>query len=381
MRGEASKQQSMLVLRSAEDLVPKDHPLRRVKTLADKALKGLSPLFDEMYADGGRDSVPPERLLKASVLMALYSVRSERLFCEQLGYNLLFRWFLDMDMVEEPFDHSTFSKNRARLMQHDVAKLFFGQVVEQAQQARLMSSEHFSVDGTLIDAWASLKSFQPKDAAAERKARNRKKAERRGRGGKGPKNGCGGRNAEVNFHGQKRSNETHESTTDPEARLARKGHDREARLSYAGHALMENRSGLLVDLRISEANGTAERDNALFMLTEELPRSSPVTVGADKGYDTAEFVDQCRLYGVVPHVAQNTTKRRSAIDARTTRHAGYAISQRFRKRIEEIFGWMKTVGNFRRTRYKGRARTQLAAYLVGTAYNLIRMAKLLPEPA
>jgi transposase len=379
MRGEASKQQSMLVLRSAEDLVPKDHPLRRMKTLADTALKGLSPLFDEMYAGGGRDSVPPERLLKASVLMALYSVRSERLFCEQLGYNLLFRWFLDMDMVEEAFDHSTFSKNRSRLMQHDVAKLFFGQVVEQAQRARLMSSEHFSVDGTLIEAWASLKSFQPKDVAAEQKARNRKKAERRRRGGKGPKSG-GGRNANVSFHGQKRSNETHESTTDPEARLARKGRDREARLSYAGHALMENRNGLLVDFRISEANGTAERDNALFMLVEELRRSSPVTVGADKGYDTAEFVDQCRLYGVVPHVAQHTTKRRSAIDARTTRHAGYGISQRFRKRIEEIFGWVKTVGNFRRTRYKGRDRTQLAAYLVGTAYNLIRMAKLLPEP-
>jgi len=324
--------------------------------------------------------VPPERLLKASLLMAFYSVRSERLFCEQLGYNLLFRWFLDMDMVEDPFDHSTFSKNRARLMQHDVAKLFFGKVVEQAQAARLTSSEHFSVDGTLIDAWASFKSFQPKDPKAEKQARNRKKAERRNRGGKGPKGGSG-RNAEVSFHGQKRSNETHESKTDPEAKLARKGDGQPARLSYAGHALMENRNGLLVDFRISEANGTAERDNALFMLVEELPRSSPVTVGADKAYDTAEFVDQCRLYGVVPHVAQNTTKRRSAIDARTTRHAGYAISQVFRKRIEEIFGWMKTVGNFRRTRYKGRARTQLAAYLVGTAYNLIRMARLLPLPA
>lgn len=380
MRGEASKQQSMLVLRSPESMVPAEHPLRRVKALADTALKELSATFDEMYASGGRDSVPPERLLKASLLMAFYTVRSERLFCDQLSYNLLFRWFLDMDMVEEPFDHSTFSKNRARLMQHDVAKLFFGQVVSQAQQARLMSSEHFSVDGTLIDAWASLKSFQPKDAEAERKTRNRKKADRRRRGGKGPKGG-GGRNAEVSFHGQKRSNETHESSTDPEARLARKGRDREARLSYAGHALMENRSGLLVDFRISEANGTAERDTALFMLTEELPRTSPVTVGADKGYDAAEFVDQCRLYGVIPHVAQNNTMRRSAIDARTTRHAGYGVSQRLRKRIEETFGWIKTVGNFRRTRYKGRERTQLAAYFVGAAYNLIRMAKLLHQPA
>jgi len=379
MRGEASKQQSMLVLRSAEDLVPDDHPLRRVKTLADAALKGLSPVFNEMYAAGGRDSVPPERLLKASLLMALYSVRSERLFCEQLGYNLLFRWFLDMDMVEDPFDHSTFSKNRARLMQHDVAKLFFGQVVEQAQAARLMSSEHFSVDGTLIDAWASMKSFQPKNSAEEKKARNRKKADRRRRGGKGPKGG-GGRNPEVSFHGQKRSNETHESTTDPDAKLARKGDGQPARLSYAGHALMENRNGLLVDFRISEATGTAERDTALFMLVEELPGSKTITVGADKGYDARDFVDQCRFYGIVPHVAQNTTKRRSAIDPRTTRHDGYSTSQRIRKRIEEVFGWVKTVGNFRRTRYKGRERTQLAAYLVGAAYNLIRMAKLLPQP-
>ena len=359
--------------------MPDHHPLRRVKTLADTALKGLSAVFDEMYAAGGRDSVPPERLLKASLLMALYSVRSERLFCEQLGYNLLFRWFLDMDMVEDPFDHSTFSKNRARLMQHDVAKLFFGQVVDQAQTARLMSSEHFSVDGTLIDAWASMKSFQPKSSAEEKKARNRKKADRRRRGGKGPKGG-GGRNPEVSFRGQKRSNETHESTTDPDAKLARKGDGQPARLSYAGHALMENRNGLLVDFRISEATGTAERDTALFMLVEDLPGSKPITVGADKGYDARDFVDQCRFYGIVPHVAQNTTKRRSAIDPRTTRHYGYSMSQRIRKRIEEIFGWVKTVGNFRRTRYKGRERTQLAAYLVGAAYNLIRMAKLLPLP-
>lgn len=370
----------MLVLRSPESMVPTDHPLRRVKTLADTALKELSALFDEMYADGGRDSVPPERLLKGSLLMAFYSVRSERLFCEQLAYNLLFRWFLDMDMVEDPFDHSTFSKNRARLMQHDVAKLFFGKVVEQAQAARLMSSEHFSVDGTLIDAWASFKSFQPKDAAAERQARNRSKAERRKRGGKGPKGG-GGRNVEVNFHGQTRTNDTHESKTDPEAKLIRKGDGQPARLSYAGHALMENRNGLLVDFRISEANGRAERETALTMLVEEVPAAAPITVGADKGYDTRDFVEQCRQYGVVPHVAQHTTGRRSAIDLRTTRHSGYWLSQRVRKRIEEAFGWIKTIGNFRRTRYKGRARTQLAAYLVGTAYNLIRMAKLLPTAA
>ena len=380
MRGEVTKQQSMLMLRSAEDVVSKDHPLRRVKALADAALKELSPVFEGMYASGGRDSVPPERLLKASLLMAFYTVRSERLFCEQLGYNLLFRWFLDMDMVEAPFDHSTFSKNRARLLQHDVAKAFFGKVVEQAQAARLMSSEHFSVDGTLIDAWASFKSFQPKDAEAARKARNRKKAERHKRGGKGP-GGGGGRNVEVSFRGEKRGNETHESKTDPEAKLARKGDRQPARLSYGAHALMENRNGLLVDFRVSEANGSAERDTALFMLVEELPGSERLTVGADKGYDSRDFVEQCRFYGVVPHVAQNTTKRRSAIDQRTTRHDGYAVSQRVRKRIEEVFGWVKTIGNFRRTRYKGRHRTQLAAYLVGAAYNLIRMAKLLPQAA
>ena len=378
MRGEVTKQQSMLMLRSAEDVVSKEHPLRRVKTLADTALKELSGVFDAMYAGSGRDSVPPERLLKASLLMAFYSVRSERLFCEQLGYNLLFRWFLDMDMVEAPFDHSSFSKNRARLMQQDVAKLFFGKVIEQAQTARLTSSEHFSVDGTLIDAWASFKSFQPKDATAERQARNRRKTERKRRGGKGPKGG--GRNADVNFHRQKRSNETHQSTTDPEARLMKKGDGQPARLSYAGHALMENRNGLLIDFRISEANGRAERDTALMMLVEELPGSKPITIGADKGYDSREFVEQCRHYGVVPHIAQHNTGRRSAIDLRTTRHQSYALSQRIRKRIEEAFGWIKTIGNFRRTRYKGRERTQLAAYLVGTAYNLIRMAKLLPQP-
>jgi transposase len=317
MRGESSKQMSMLVLRSPEDLVPKDHPLRRVKLLADAAIKELSPVLDGMYAERGRASVPPEWLLKGSLLMALYSVRSERMFCEQLAYNMLFRWFLDMDMVEQPFDHSTFSKNRERLIEHDVARLFFQRVVEQARQAKLMSSEHFTVDGTLIEAWASLKSFKPKDGE-DRKEKNRRKAGRRNRRGKGPKGG--GSNPTVDFRGQKRSNKTHESTTDPEAQLARKGPGKEAKLSYAAHALMENRNGLLVDLRVTEANGTAERDAALFMLLENLPGSRQITVGADRGYDAKEFVEQCRRLGVTPHVAQNTNRRSSAIDGRTTRH-------------------------------------------------------------
>lgn len=367
----------MLVLRSPETMVPQEHPIRVVKALADAALKEISGKLDGMYAASGRASIPPEWLLKGSVLMALYSVRSERMLCEQLGYNMLFRWFLDMDMTEMPFDHSTFSKNRERLMKHDAAQEFFRQIVVQAQGAHLMSSEHFTVDGTLIEAWASLKSFQAKEAA--RKERNQRK--RTKKNARNKPNGGGGSNADVNFRGEKRSNETHESKTDPEARLARKGPGKEAKLSFSAHALMENRNGLLVDLRLAEANGTAEREQALLMLVEKNRHSGAITVGADKGYDAQEFVEQCRLYGITPHIAQNTTSRRSAIDARTTRHSGYATSQRIRKRVEEIFGWAKTVGGFRRTRFKGVQRTQLAAYFVGAAYNLVRMARLLAAPA
>jgi transposase len=364
MRGADTKQSSMLCLLSPEDRVPATHPLRPLKALADEALKALSPVFDQMYSDVGRPSVPPERQLKASLLIALYSVRSERQFCEQLDYNLLFRWFLDMSMIEASFDASSFSKNRPRLLEHEVAKRFFAQVVEQARAANLMSSDHFTVDGTLIEAWASHKSFRPKDQAD---------------GDRQPPDDPG--NPTVNFHGEKRSNETHSSTTDPEARLARKSSNTAARLSYSQHALMENRNGLLVDLRIAEANGRAERAVALAMLDELMPRSRRVTVGADKGYDTRDFVDECRAMNVTPHVAQNCTGRRSAVDERTTRHPGYTTSQRIRKRVEEIFGWTKTVGNFRRTRYRGQARTEQASYLVGAAYNLLRMSRLAPLPA
>lgn len=378
MRGETERQTSLITLRNPEDFVPKKHPIRSVKKLADVALKELSPTFDEMYSSRGRPSIPPEVLLKSSLLMALYSVRSERLFCEQLSYNLLFRWFLDVPMEGEPFDASTFSKNRERLMDHDVARLFFQQVVEQAKSASLMSSEHFTVDGTLIEAWASIKSFQPKaevEAAEDRRKARNKRKRRKQKGGKGPKSPS---NPEVNFRGQKRSNETHESKTDPDAKLYRKGDGQPARLCFGGQALMENRNGLLVDFRISEANGTAERDYALFMLAESVPGSRRVTVGADKGYDTKDFVEQCRHHAITPHVAQNTTKRRSAIDVRTTRHEGYRVSQRVRKRVEEIFGWMKTVGGLRKTRFKGRERNQHNGYLVAAAYNLMRIARLAP---
>jgi transposase len=350
----------MLSLVAPEQRVPRTHPLRRIKELADGALRALSPTFDAMYAGGGRPSVPPERLLKATLLMAFYSVRSDRLFCEQLDYNLLFRWFLDMDMVEESFDHSTFSKNRERLLAHDVAKKFLGEVVGQARAARLMSDDHFTVDGTLIEAWASLKSFRRKDEKPEDRP---------------PPDDPG--NPTVNFHGEKRSNETHQSTTDPESKLYRKSHRHEAKLSYCGNVLMENRNGLIVDFQLEQASGYAERDAALAMLDRSLPNQEGVTLGADAGYDIADFVAACRERRITPHIAQTTdTRRRSAVDGRTVRHPGYEISQRLRKRVEEIFGWTKTVGCFRKTRFRGLARTQLAAHFVAAAYNLLRISRL-----
>lgn len=347
----------MLMLMSPEELVPADHPIRGVKKLADEALRELSPLFDEIYAEGGRPSVPPERLLKAQLLIALFSVRSDRQFCEQLRYNLLFKWFLDMTMDEAAFDASTFSQNRARLIEHDVAKHFLGAVVKQAKKRRLMSADHFSVDGTLIEAWASLKSFRRKDEDDDDQDGN----------------------GWAQFKGQKRSNETHESKTDPESKLSRKGNSQEAKLCFSGHALMENRNGLVIDLRVAEANGFAERSVAIDLLDEHVARDRRVTVGADKGYDTKDFVAQCRARNVTPHVAQNAHRyRRSAIDARTTNAPGYTASQRVRKRVEAIFAWMKAAARMRKTRFRGVARTQLAAYFIGAAYNLLRIAKLSP---
>jgi transposase len=365
MRGTDTKQATMLSVLTPERRVPPNHPLRAVKKLAEAALAELSPTFSEMYSAVGRPSIPPERLLKASLLMALYTVRSERLFCEQLDYNLLFRWFLDMNMDEESFVPTVFTKNRKRLIEHNVASRFFGAIVEQARAAGLMSDDHFTVDGTLIEAWASLKSFKRKDEKP---------------GDKPPPDDPG--NPIVDFHGEKRSNDTHESKTDPEARLARKGKGKEAKLSYSQHALMENRNGLLVEIQIAPATGTAERDTAIAMLDDYLPGSERITLAGDKGYDTRDFVGNCRERSVTPHVAKNEGPRRSsAIDGRTTRHAGYSISQVIRKRVEEIFGWTKTVGNFWKTRFRGLGRTQLASYLVGAAYNLMRIGKLLTAAA
>jgi transposase len=358
MRGEDKKQSSMLVLMSPETRVPQTHPLRAIKRLADEALARLSPVFDAMYAEGGRPSIPPERLLKSMLLMALYTVRSERQFCEQLDYNLLFRWFLDMDMVEDSFVPTVFSHNRDRLIIHDAAGEFLRAIVAQARKAKLMSADHFTVDGTLIESWASLKSFK-----------------RKGDDDEGPPDDPG--NPTVDFHGEKRSNETHESTTDPDAKLARKGKGKEAKLSYSAHALIENRNGLVLDLQMDVADGYAERRNALEMLDNNLPGQRRITVAGDKGYDTSDFVEDCRERIVTPHVAQNITKRRdSNIDERTTGHVGYAISQRVRKRVEEVFGWIKTVGNFRKTRFIGLGANQIVAYVLASAYHLLRIAKL-----
>ncbi len=361
MRGTPDRQGSMLALISIEARIPTDHPLRRIKRMADQELLGLSRVFDRMYSTLGRPSVAPEKILKSLLLIALYSVRSERQFCEQLGYNLLFRWFLDMELVEESFDATVFTKNRERLMEHEVGRLFFDAVVGQARGVGLMSDDHFTVDGTLIEAWASLKSFRPK-----------------GEERSGDKDQGDPGNRWVDFHGEKRSNETHESTTDPDSLLMRKGPGKEAKLSYGAHALMENRNGLLVDLEVSQATGSSEREAAERMLKRQRRKGLRVkTLGADKGYDTHDFVGLLRRRRITPHVAANTQRRGgSAIDGRTTRHTSYSVSQRIRKRVEEIFGWIKTVGGFRKTRFKGTERTQLAAWWVGAAYNLLRMAKL-----
>ena len=353
MRGTLKSQPELVCLISPESVVPKEHPIRVIKKYIDEVLRRLSPQMDAMYAQQGRPSIPPERLLKAKVLIALFSVRSENLFVEQLHYNLLFRWFLDMDLTQAVFDNSTFSKNQQRLMQHEVAKLFFAQVVMLAREQGWVSDEHFSVDGTLIEAWASQKSFVPKEPR-----------------------GLGGGSGE-NFHGQKRSNQTHQSTTDPEARLRKKAPGQEAKLTFGLHALMENRHGLYVDLRVSPAAGVTESDMALEMLREQKKARA---VGADKGYHFTPFVQGCRALGIQPHVARARGRKTLGLDGRTTRTAAYAWSQKVRKQIEEGFGWMKTVGGFRKTRFKGVGRTQLCAYFVGAACNLVRMARLTLGP-
>jgi transposase len=356
MRGSPDRQLAMLTTLSTEELIPPDHPIRRIRVVVDAVLADLDDTFHAMYAPDGRASVPPETLLKATVLMAMYTIRSERAFCERLNYDLLFKWFLDMRIDQAAFDPTVFTKNRARLLDHEVADEFFAAVVRQAKLRRYMSSDHFSVDGTLLNAWASHKSFKPKDGPPE-----------------GPP---AGRNAEVAWHGQKRSNDTHASTTDPEARLYRKSANTAATLCYSGHLLMENRSALIVDAELTTADGYAERATAIEMLARLPATTRRRTVAGDKGYDTSGFIAEARGLGVTPHVAQNTTRQRSAIDGRTTRHPGHAISMRIRKRIEEPFGWIKTIGGGRKLRYIGRQRNRAWFKITAAVYNLIRITAL-----
>lgn len=344
----------MLMLVSPGSLVPPKHPLRGIKTLADNALRALDATFDNMYSDVGRPSVPPERMLKTLLLMVLYSIRSERQVCEQLQYNMLFRWFVDMDLTEPAFDPSSFSKNRERLIEHDVASKFLTAIVDKAQEAGLMSADHFSVDGTLIGALASHKSFKPKDEDP------------------------GDSNGWSDFKGDTRKNDTHESKTDPDARLMRKSGGVGAELSYAINALMENKNGLIVAVQADIATGTVERDAAVEMLNEQLPGTKRITLAADKGYDTESFVEKLREMNVTPHIAQNTHggRRRSNVDGRTTRHKGYNMSIIRRRLIEQIFGWMKQPGRMKRARHRGLDRVGWFAKLVGAGFNLVRMAKL-----
>lgn len=359
MRGQVDAQGGLFTYFSVEERIPGDHPLRRVKAQADAVLGSMNAQFDAMYATVGRPSIAPERLLKATLLIALYSVRSDRLFCEMLDYNMLFRWFLDMGLEEASFDHSTFSKNRERLIEHEIAKGFFAGVVQEARAQRLLSDEHFTVDGTLIESWASFKSLKRKD-------------------GKPPKSGPDGTGM-VDFRGEKRSNATHESSTDPEAKLMRKGNGQPAKLSFGAHALMENRSGLLVDVAIADSTLFEPKAAAPLLDRRRRAREAMKTLGADKGYFNKGFVALLRQRKIAPHIATIEARSAPGLDGRTTRHQSYAISQRKRKRIEEIFGWMKTVGGLRKSRFVGIAKTQLAAYMVGAAYNLLRMARLQPN--
>jgi transposase len=362
LRGKSTDQNAMFSYRSLEERIPRRHPLREIRGIVDKALAELSPTFDAMYADSGRPSIPPEQLIRAMLIQVLFTIRSERLLMEELDFNLLYRWFVGLSMDDAVWDHSVFSKNRDRLLLHDVADQFFAAIRNQAAAKKLLSRDHFTVDGTLIEASASLKSFRPKAELEDRDD--------------GPDDSIDGRNTMVDFRGETRSNATHESKTDPDARLARKGNGKEAKLSYAGHLMTENRHGLIVDAELTKATGTAEREAALTMISR-LPGVGRKTVGADKGYDAKSFVEGARVHEVTPHVAK---KQHTAIDGRTSRHVGYAQSQKRRKLIEERFGWMKDVGGLRKLRLRGLAKVEWVFKFTAAVCNVVMMRKSL-EPA
>jgi transposase len=365
MRGDEERQSGFIVMTTLEDVVPADHPLRAIRAMVDAALEAMSPELEALYASGGRPSIAPEYLLRAQLIQILYAIPSERRLVEQLRYNLLLRWFVGLPMDEPVFHATTFTKNRARLLTTEIAEAFFAAIRGQAEAHELLSREHFSVDGTLIEAAAALKSLRPIEE---------------GEGEEPPASG-GGRNPDVDFHGERRGNESHRSTTDPEARLARKGRGKEARLCYAGHTLIENRHGLIVETELTQASGTAEREAGLRLLAKERGRRGRgrMSLGADKGYDTRDFVAGVRALKVTPHVARK--KRGSAIDGRTSRHEGYAISLRRRKRIEEGYGWMKDVGGLRKLRHRGKAKVSAIFTFSCAAYNLVRLRSLLAEPS
>ena len=361
MRGPDAMQESLFTVAKLDDFIPLDHPLRAVRVLVNAALAEMNTRFNEVYAPSGRDSIAPEKLIRALLLQVFYSIRSERQLCEQLRYNLLFRWFVGVALDDAVWDHSTFSKNRDRLLEHQVVEGFFAEVLRLADSRGLLSKEHFSVDGTLIQAWASQKSFRPKDGSDDQH----------------PGGGDGGRNAQADWKGQPRSNDTHASTTDPDARNYRKSHNTAAMLCYQGHALMENRNGLVVSAVVSHADGFGERQAALAMLDAMPVATGRRSIGADKAYDTADFVAACRERDVTPHVASNVTRRGgSAIDRRTMRHPGYRLSQIVRKRIEEHFGWGKTIGRLRQTVFRGLRRVDQQFKLTMTASNLMRIARM-----
>jgi len=362
MRGGDERSGELFSYVDLEARVRRDHPLRVIRAIVNAALTSLAPDFAALYSPIGRPSIPPEKLLRAMLLQAFYSIRSERLLMERLEYDLLFRWFVGIGVDDAAWDHSVFSKNRDRLLAGDIAAKFLRAVLAQPKVNKLLSTDHFSVDGTLIEAWASMKSVRPRD------------------GSDTPPSGGGGRNAEADFHGHKRTNETHVSTTDPQARLYKKGKGKEAKLCFMGHGLMENRHGLLVDASLTQADGHAERVAGLCMVEPRADRPEAITLGADKAYDTEDFVNELRSMNVTPHVAQNTSGRSSAIDGRTTRHAGYGVSLRIRKRIEEAFGWIKTIGGQRKTRFRGIDRVGWAFTFCAAAYNLVRLPKLLAGP-